>query len=116
MLFIGVFKEFSLKEEEQYNIIGLFWDEMSMLHGLEKLQGLGYKWEDEKIFYAIGLKNGLIDNSNFKLELPDNGWIVVKGKTDDFKKFYDRIYIEGPIKYEIQILTEEGNCQIKYYR
>jgi predicted transcriptional regulator YdeE len=79
MIFIGLSKEFSLKNEEQYNTIGDFWDEMSMLYGIENLQGLGYKWEDGKIFYAIGLKNGNINNSNFCMELPDDGWFIVEG-------------------------------------
>jgi hypothetical protein len=52
---------------------------MSMLYGIENLQGLGYKWEDGKIFYAIGLKNGNINNSNFCMELPDDGWFIVEG-------------------------------------
>ena len=58
MLFKGISKEFSLLNEDQYNTIGDFWDEMASIYGLENLQGLGYKWVDDKIFYAIGLKAG----------------------------------------------------------
>ena len=76
MIFVGVSKEFSLHNENQYNTIGDFWDEMTLLYGLENLCGLGYKWENDKIFYAIGLKNGIINNSNFSIEIPDDGWIV----------------------------------------
>ena len=116
MIFIGLSKEFSLKNEEQYNTIGDFWDEMSMLYGIENLQGLGYKWEDGKIFYAIGLKNGNINNSNFCMELPDDGWFIVEGKTDSLKSIYDEIYKLGTLKYEIETFTENGKCQIKYFR
>ena len=45
MIFIGISRDFSLKNEDQYNTIGAFWDEMSELYGLESLQGLGYKWD-----------------------------------------------------------------------
>ena len=116
MIFTGISKEFSLRNEEQYNTIGAFWDEMSILYGLENLQGLGYKWEDNKIFYAIGLKNGDIQHSNFNIELPDDGWTVVEGETDNLKDIYDEIYKEGPLKYEIETFTENGECKIKYYR
>ena len=40
MLFKGISKEFSLLKEDQYNTIGAFWDEMSLLYGLENLQGV----------------------------------------------------------------------------
>ena len=89
MIFIGISKEFSLENEEQYNTIGDFWDELSNDYGLENLQGLGYKWENNKIFYAIGLKNGIIKDANFQIELPDNGWYVYNGETDNLKVIYD---------------------------
>ena len=116
MLFIGITKQFSLDYEEQYNTIGEFWDEMSLKYGLENLQGLGYLWENNIIYYAIGLKNGVIENHNFSIELPDNGWIIFNGKTDELKEIYDEIYKLGPLKYEIETFDEDGNCKIKYYR
>ena len=116
MIFIGISKNFSLTNEEQYNSIGEFWDEMSLLYGLENLQGLGYMWKNNKISYAIGLKNGIIDNYNLKIDLPDDGWTIVNGKTDDLKSIYDEIYINGPLKYEIEEFTLDGNCKILYLR
>ena len=116
MIFVGLSKEFSLHNEEQYNTIGDFWDELSILYGLENLIGLGYKWENGIISYAIGLKNGEIANSNFTIELPDEDWVTYCGKTDDLKKIYDEIYIDGPLKYELETFTLDGVCKIKYYR
>ena len=116
MLFIGISKDFSLKNEDQYNTIGAFWDEMAELYGLESLLGLGYKWEDGMISYAIGLKDGAIAGANLKLELPDNGWSVVKGRTDDLKKIYDEIYRSGRLKMEIEEFTTGGDCVIRYLR
>ena len=89
---------------------------MSLLYGLENLQGLGYEWKDGKIYYAIGLINGIIKDANFTIELPDDGWIVAHGKTDNLKAIYDEIYKNGPLKYEIETFTNDVNCQIKYYR
>lgn len=116
MIFIGISKEFSLKNEDQYNTIGYFWDELSLLYGLENLIGLGYKWENGNIFYAIGLKSGKIKDSNIRIELPDDGWEIVYGNTDDLKNIYDEIYEEGPLKYEIETFTIDGKCTIKYFR
>ncbi len=116
MFFKGVSKEFSLLNEDQYNTIGDFWGEMASLYGLENLQGLGYKWADNKIFYAIGLKVGEMTGSNVCVQLPDTGWTVVDGETTKLKRIYDEIYKSGSLKYEIETFTENGKCQIKYYR
>ena len=116
MVFKGVAKEFSLLNEDQYNTIGDFWDEMSALYGLENLQGLGYKWADGKISYAIGLKVGDINDYNLTIELPDDGWTVVDGETDKLKEIYNEIYKNGSLKYEIETFTDDGCCKIRYFR
>jgi predicted transcriptional regulator YdeE len=116
MKFTGLSKTFSLKNEDQYNTIGSFWDEMSLLYGMENLQGLGYKWDKEIIYYAIGLKNGILKESNLTIDLPDNNWVIVHGKTDDLKNIYNKIYKDGPLKYEIETFNEDGTCKIQYYR
>ena len=116
MLFFGISRDFSLLNEDQYNTIGAFWDEMAAIYGLENLAGLGYLWQNGMISYAIGLKNGKIDGANLEIDLPDDGWITVCGKTDDLKKIYDEIYKSGALKYEIETFTEDGRCRIKYYR
>ena len=116
MIFKGVSKEFSLLNEDQYNTIGDFWDEMAEVYGLENLQGLGYKWENNKIFYAIGLRVGDIKDYNFSIELPDGDWVSVNGETENLKEIYNEIYVSGPLKYEIEEFYDNGQCQIKYYR
>ena len=116
MVFYGISREFSLKNEDQYNTIGDFWEKMGAIYGLENLQGLGYMWKNSKIYYAIGLKNGIIESCNFTINLPDDGWIVVDGNTDDLKMIYDEIYKSGSLKYEIETVNIDGKCQIKYIR
>lgn len=116
MIFKGIFKTFSLKNQEQYHTIGAFWDEMSEKYGLENLQGLGYQWKNGQIWYAIGLKNGKIDGCNFTMQLPDNGWESVDGKTDDLQKIYNEIYRNGALQLEIETFYENGDCHIEYYR
>ena len=116
MIFKGITRSFSLINEDQYNTIVAFWDEMSSLYGLENLCGLGYKWHDNIIEYAIGLKNGDIQGLNFIIELPDDNWKVYYGKTENLKQIYDEIYQEGPLKFEIETFDNNGNCVIKYYR
>ena len=102
--------------EDQYHTIGDFWDEMALLYGLENLQGLGYQWTEDKIYYAIGLNGKDINGYNLCIELPDTGWTVVDGNTDDLKDIYDEIYQSGPLTYEIETFTENGKCKIQYYR
>ena len=116
MLFIGISKTFSLKNEDQYNTIGQFWDELTLVYGLENLVGLGYKWDNEVIYYAIGLKDGVIKESNFQIELPNVGWEIVEGRTDELKFIYDKIYLKSSLKYEIETFTEDGKCRIEFIR
>ena len=116
MIFIGITKDFCLTNEQQYDTIGQFWDEMAMLYGLENLQGLGYHWEDNRISYAIGLKKGSIEGYNLRIALPDKGWEIANGKTDALKQLYDEIYRNGALQYEIETFDENGNCTIQYYR
>ena len=116
MIFKGITKDFDLTNEQQYDTIGQFWDEMSARYGLENLHGLGYLWKDNTISYAIGLKNSCINGYDFSIELPDDDWVTVKGKTDDLKQIYDEIYKGGRLQYEIETFDEKGNCEIRYYR
>ena len=116
MRFEGISREFSLVGEEQYNTIGAFWDELEVIYGLENLRGLGYSWDGDVISYAIGLKNGLIDGCNFSIDLPDEGWTAVKGKTEELKQIYDEIYKSGRLRYEIETFFDDGSCEIKYCR
>lgn len=116
MVFKGISREFSLTNNDQYNTIGAFWDEMSLLYGLENLQGLGYKWIGNTIYYAIGLKVGVINDYNLSIELPDTGWNMVEGETSNLKEIYNKIYKDGKLKYEIETFYEDGKCKIMYYR
>lgn len=116
MIFKGIYRKFSLVNESQYDEIGKFWDEMALEYGLENLQGLGYKWEDNMFSYAIGLKEGIIGDFNVSIELPDIGWNICTGRTDNLKQMYDEIYRNGALQYEIEMFYENGDCLIKYYR
>ena len=116
MKFIGITKDFDLKNEAQYETIGKFWDDMAEIYGLENLRGLGHRWQNGMISYAIGLKEGIIDGYNFTIELPDDGWTRVLGRTDDLKEIYDEIYLDGALKYEIEAFWDNGNCEILYTR
>ena len=116
MIFNGISRVFKLTSEEQYETIGRFWDEMSLIYGLENLRGLGYKWENDEIYYAIGLKNGDIEGYNLSIYLPDEDWVKVSGETDRLKELYDEIYKNGRLPYEIETFYDDGSCEISYYR
>ena len=116
MVFRGISKVFSLANEQQYDTIGRFWDEMAEKYGLENLKGLGYKWQGDDFCYAIGLKSGVIENSDFSIELPDDGWVTVRGRTDCLKEMYDAIYQDGRLRYEVEMFYENGSCEISFYR
>ena len=116
MIFIGISRDFDLTGEQQYETIGRFWEEMERIYGAESLRGLGYAWKNNRISYAIGLKDGYIDGYDLELELPESGWTTVSGKTDSLKQIYDEIYKVGALKYEIEAFFEDGSCEIQYYR
>lgn len=116
MIFKGISKRFSLANQNQYNTIGEFWDELELIYGLENLQGLGYNWKEGYIEYAIGLKQGEIKGYNVSVVLPDSGWQTVKGETKNLKEIYNKIYKDGPLTYEIETFTTTGKCEIKYFR
>lgn len=116
MIFNGMSKDFSLSDEQQYETIGQFWDEMALLYGLENLQGLGYRWNNNTISYAIGLKMGDIRDYNVSIQLPDDGWEYVCGETDCLKEIYNEIYKSGPLQFEIETFYQNGKCVIRYFR
>lgn len=116
MLFKGISRVFNLTDERQYESIGRFWADMAALYGMEKLWGLGYEWRDNKLSYAIGLKEGDIEGSDVTIFLPDEGWLTVKGQTERLKELYDEIYTGGSLKYEIESFNDDGSCEISYYR
>ena len=49
MVFNGISKVFSTKDNRQYETIGAFWDELSKEYGRENLRGLGYNWTTDTI-------------------------------------------------------------------
>ena len=104
MLFKGIGKTFSTENDRQFETIGVFWDEFAAKYGRENLQGLGYGWTNRSIEYVIGLIDGLIDGADRTVELPDLG------------KIYEKIYQESRLKYEIERFTDNGDCEITYYR
>ena len=116
MVFSGISRDFELTDQQQYETIGQFWDEMAALYGLEHLRGLGYAWQANTISYAIGLKGGDIEGCDLRIALPDDGWETVTDQTDRLKEMYDEIYQSGRLRYEIETFYEDGTCEISYYR
>ncbi len=45
MLFKGIGRTFSTENDQQYETIGAFWDELAAKYGRVNLQGLGYGWQ-----------------------------------------------------------------------
>ena len=116
MKFNGISKVFSTLNNEQYKTIGEFWDLLSDKYGIENLRGLGYNWTSDSIEYVIGLKDGIIDDANCNIDLPGDGWTIAKGNTDELSSIYDEIYKDGPLKYEIEMFSNDGKCEIWYIR
>jgi len=116
MIFNGIRRVFSTVNESQYETIGAFWDEMSLLYGIENLQGLGYSWTDHTIDYVIGSVDSILPGSNVSVELPDSGWQSVTGLTSQLGPLYNEVYKEGPLVYEIETFTEDGRCTVRYFR
>ncbi len=116
MKFVGISRVFSTVNDQQYETIGAFWDELSRQYGTGSLRGLGYHWTKDTIEYVIGLKEGEIALANCAVTLPDDGWITARGKTIELDRLYAQIYQDGPLQYEIETFTDQGECEIQYYR
>ena len=116
MEFKGIGRTFSTVGNQQYNTIGVFWDELSEKYGRENLRGLGYNWTSTSIEYVIGLTAGEIDGWNVSVSLPENGWKRVKGRTENLEEIYNDIYKDGPLTYEIEMFNDDGNCVIDFVR
>ena len=116
MLFRGIGRTFSTENDQQYETIGAFWDELAAKYGRVNLQGLGYGWKARSIEYVIGLIDEEIDGENRTVTLPDMGWVTVRGRTAELGKTYEQIYQEGRLEYEIERFTDSGDCEIMYYR
>lgn len=89
---------------------------MSGIYGRDNLRGLGYNWTEASIEYVIGLIDGDIDGSNITVTLPDDGWDFISGRTEELAEIYRSIYKDGPLKYEIEMFDDNGNCKIMFYR
>ena len=89
---------------------------MSKKYGRENLQGLGYGWTEHSIEYVIGWKEGKIDGADRAVELPDDGWVSVRGRTAFLGQLYEEIYQGGRLEYEIERFTDSGDCEILYLR
>lgn len=123
MVFCGIGMVFSTKDEMQYRSIGEFWDTLSKRYGRENLQGLGFGWTEDTITYVIGLKQGILEDAccfpgahPMEVMLPDSGWMQFSGRTEQLPQLYDRIYLEGPLLYEIESFSEDGSCAIRVIR
>ena len=117
MEFNGIRRIFSTKDDMQYEAIGAFWDELSAKYGRENLCGLGYNWTGQTIDYILGLSNGAcVDGQDTSVQLPDEGWNRVTGKTEQLSAIYEAIYQRGHLKYEIERFDDNGNCEIEFYR
>lgn len=117
MIFNGISKTYSTIGNRQFSSIGRFWDKMAAKYGRENLRGLGYNWTDTTIEYVIGLRKGTIPEANCNVELPDIGWTCREGRTDELNIIYSLIYMDGPLKYEIETFDETGEfVDIQYIR
>ena len=122
MLFKGYSKRFSLKNNDQYNTIGEYWDYFSDKYGLENLRGLGLNWENGSMEYIIGLKDNSfiecdIEGAIYKeVFLPCFGWLVEVGKTLELEEIYNKIYEVSTLIYEIETFNLDGSCKIEFIR
>ena len=116
MLFKGIGRTFSTENDQQYETIGAFWDDLAAKHGRGNLQGLGYGWTERSIEYVIGLIDGEIGGADQAVELPDTGWVTVKGKTANLGKIYEMIYQEGKLNFPNGVFAAAKGQSAVLYR
>ena len=105
-------RTFSTENDCQFETIGAFWDELAAKYGRANLQGLGYVWTDRSIEYVIGLKDGEIDGADRTVELPDTGWVTVRGRENfsspteaEIQEHHGK---EGSVYHSTEILKGQG--------
>ena len=79
MLFKGIGRTFSTENDQQYETIGAFWDELAAKYGRENLQRLGYGWKERSIEYVIGLIDGEIGGADRTAAFAAVGFNAVLG-------------------------------------
>ena len=89
---------------------------MAAKHGRANLQGLGYGWMDRSIEDVIALVDGEMDGADRAVELPENGWMTVRGRTADLAENCKTICREGGLQLEIERFKENGDCVVTYCR
>ena len=61
-------------------------------------------------------KQDVFDGADCKVQLPDEGWVTVKGRTAELGKMYGEIYKDGALTYEIETFDNDGSCEVEYIR
>jgi len=129
MKFYGISQRFSFIDSAQYETIGNYWDYLSQFYGRSQLLGLGLNWNEDSLEYVIGdlkpLKwdlsqiHAVYPHAIYKVvDLPDDGWQTVHGKTKNLDAIYQKIYRDGALTYEIEQFNDktDEDCVIHYWR
>ncbi len=116
----GVQLRVGCKNDEQYDWIGIFWDEVRRCHPRMKLVGVGHSWENGSFYYLIGKEGGLPEKTiekvrkrfpraeSVRLKLPDYGWEAHFSTLQTLEETYAEIYKDGPLTYEMERIHENG--------
>jgi hypothetical protein len=92
------------------------------------LKGVGCNWENDSLDYIIGdfieitgLNmcdiNIIYPMARYaEIELPDDGWRIYHTTLDKLQSLYEEIYKDGALKYEVEEISQNGNCKISIFR
>jgi len=124
MKFTGYGRSFSTVNNQQFDEIGKFWDEMSEIYGRNNLIGLCCHFTKISLMYYIGLKDNskMQNHTNYDFiscSLPDDNWNSYFGYTDIIDSLYKNLICKdnvNPIVYELEELFDDGTCVIKVHR
>ena len=53
---------------------------------------------------------------NINVILPDGGWEYVSGRMEELAEMHGKVYQDGPLKYEIELFDDDGNCRMEFCR
>ncbi|MCL2197625.1 MAG: hypothetical protein FWB80_01760 [Defluviitaleaceae bacterium] len=127
MCFKGIKIRFDCKDSEQYRNIGDFWNYMRTEYPNHSLKGVGCNWNDDSFDYIIGdfatldfcmdkIKKRYLTADYYEITLPDSGWQIYHGKTENLSELYNEIYKNGVLDYEVEEFFSNGDCKISIYR
>lgn len=123
MRYSGVQATIDTDDDNQFEVLGAFWQAMRRQADPNRLRGIGHTWDTagHTFEYLIGMQEDHVWNTDgvFRLkglhtgrlgeiELPDDGWQTHQCAPADIAEMYAVIWRHGDLRYEVEHFDADG--------